>query len=45
MGLHSMEQRAQQLKGRLEVVSHPGSGTRILIEAPVFAIVAEPATS
>ena len=42
MGLHSMEQRARQLKGRLEVISQPGSGTRILVEAPVFGIVAEP---
>jgi signal transduction histidine kinase len=42
MGLHSMEERARQLKGRLEVVSQPGSGTRILVEAPVFGIIAEP---
>lgn len=42
MGLHSMEQRARQLKGRLEVVSQPGSGTRILVEAPVFGTAAEP---
>jgi PAS domain S-box-containing protein len=42
MGLHSMEQRARQLKGRLDVVSQPGSGTRILVEAPVFGLVAEP---
>jgi PAS domain S-box-containing protein len=45
MGLHSMEQRARQLKGRLEVVSQPGSGTRILVEAPVFGIVARPPTN
>jgi len=44
MGLQSMEQRARQLKGHLEVYSQPGSGTRILVEAPVFGIAAEPAT-
>jgi PAS domain S-box-containing protein len=37
MGLHSMEQRARGLGGRLEVTSSPGAGTRILVEAPVFA--------
>lgn len=44
MGLQSMEQRARQLKGRLEVQSQPGSGTRILVEAPVLGIAVEPAT-
>jgi signal transduction histidine kinase len=45
MGLHSMEQRAHQLKGHLDVISQPGSGTRILVEAPVFGIIAEPTSS
>jgi PAS domain S-box-containing protein len=40
MGLQSMEQRAHQLKGRLEVISHPGSGTRILVEAPLYGLLA-----
>ena len=44
MGLQSMEQRARQLKGRLEVQSQPGSGTRILVEAPILGIAVEPAT-
>jgi PAS domain S-box-containing protein len=44
MGLQSMEQRARQLKGHLEVISSPGSGTRILVEAPVHGYVAGPAT-
>lgn len=43
MGLQSMEQRARQLKGRLEVQSQPGSGTRIVVEAPILGITAEPA--
>ncbi len=34
MGLHSMEQRAHQLGGRLEVTSSPGSGTHIRAEIP-----------
>ena len=34
MGLHSMEQRAHQLGGRLEVTSTPGSGTHIRAEIP-----------
>lgn len=45
MGLQSMEQRARQLKGRLQVTSQPGSGTRILVEAPVFGAIAEPASN
>jgi signal transduction histidine kinase len=45
MGLQSMEQRARQLKGRLEVLSQPGSGTRIFVEAPVLGIAAEPAAT
>jgi signal transduction histidine kinase len=42
MGLQSMEQRARQLKGRLEVHSQPGKGTRIIVEAPIVGVVAEP---
>jgi PAS domain S-box-containing protein len=45
MGLQSMEQRARQLKGHLEVISQPGSGTRILVEAPVFGLVTGPASN
>jgi signal transduction histidine kinase len=37
MGLHNMEQRASQIQGRLKITSSPGSGTRIRVEAPVFA--------
>lgn len=43
MGLHSMEQRALQLKGRLQVNTQPGRGTSILVEAPLIGVVAEPA--
>ena len=34
MGLHSMEQRARQVGGRLEITSQPGEGTRIRVEIP-----------
>jgi signal transduction histidine kinase len=34
MGLHSMEQRARQIGGRLEITSSPGAGTRIKAEVP-----------
>lgn len=34
MGLHSMEQRARQLGGRLEVCSQSGAGTLIRAEVP-----------
>lgn len=34
MGLFSMEQRARQLQGRLEITSSPGSGTKISAEIP-----------
>ncbi|MFZ5911401.1 MAG: histidine kinase [Chloroflexota bacterium] len=34
MGLHSMEQRARQIGGRLEITSSPGAGTRIRAEVP-----------
>ena len=43
MGLHSMEQRAQGLGGKLEISSSPGAGTRILVEAPIFTPKAEAA--
>jgi signal transduction histidine kinase len=42
MGLHNMEQRARRLKGKLEIISSPGAGTRIRVEAPVFGLFAEP---
>jgi signal transduction histidine kinase len=35
MGLYNMEQRARQIGGKLEIISAPGSGTRILIDAPI----------
>lgn len=34
MGLHSMEQRARQLSGRLEICSQAGVGTLIHVEVP-----------
>lgn len=40
MGLHNMEQRARQIGGKLEIISAPGSGTRILIDAPIEGISA-----
>ena len=36
MGLHSMEQRARKLGGRLEITSNPGSGTCIRAEVPAY---------
>ena len=35
MGIHNMEQRAQRLGGRLEIISSPGAGTRIKAEIPL----------
>ena len=35
MGLQSMEQRVGLLKGKINVTSQPGEGTRILIELPL----------
>ncbi len=35
MGLHSMEQRARQIGGRMVIDSSPGSGTRIRVDAPL----------
>jgi signal transduction histidine kinase len=35
MGLHSMEQRARQIGGRLDIVTAPGQGARILVTAPL----------
>lgn len=35
LGLTSMEERAQELGGRLSVESAPGSGTRVMLEVPV----------
>lgn len=37
LGLHNMEQRARQIGGSLEIISAPGTGTRIRIEAPITA--------
>ncbi len=36
MGLRSMEQRAAQIRGRLQIETRPGAGTRIHVEAPIF---------
>jgi signal transduction histidine kinase len=35
LGLTSMEERAQRLGGTLSIVSAPGSGTTVRLEAPV----------
>jgi signal transduction histidine kinase len=45
MGLHNIKQRASLIKGRLEVMSTPGAGTRIIVEAPVEERWAEPVTN
>ncbi|MDI6693758.1 MAG: GAF domain-containing protein [Anaerolineales bacterium] len=45
MGLQNMEKRARQLKGRLEIISSPGAGTRIHVEAPIYGARAELVTS
>lgn len=42
MGLHSMEQRASRLGGRLEISSQPGAGTLIRVEVPAQELAAEP---
>ena len=34
MGLSSMEERANLLKGAIKIQSHPGEGTKVLIEVP-----------
>jgi signal transduction histidine kinase len=34
-GLLGMRERAQQINGKLTVVSNPGEGTEITIEAPI----------
>jgi signal transduction histidine kinase len=34
MGLGGMEERAQRINGRLEIVSAPGKGTRLKVEVP-----------
>lgn len=43
MGLHTMEQRTQRLNGRFEIISKPGGGTRIRVEAPLFGAHAQSA--
>jgi signal transduction histidine kinase len=35
LGLTSMEERARRLRGQLEIVSAPGSGTTVRVEVPV----------
>jgi signal transduction histidine kinase len=42
MGLSSMEQRARQVGGRLEITSSPGTGTKISAEIPTQMRWAEP---
>lgn len=42
MGLFSMEQRALQVGGRLEITSSPGAGTKICAEIPAQVKWAEP---
>ncbi len=34
MGLRSMEQRVALINGKIEIKSHPGKGTKILVEVP-----------
>jgi PAS domain S-box-containing protein len=34
MGLRSMQQRVALLNGKIEIKSHPGKGTKILVEVP-----------
>jgi len=43
MGLHNMEQRARQLNGQLIIMSSPGAGTRIKVEAQVDGRKKQPA--
>lgn len=47
MGLHSMEQRARQLGGRLEICSQAGAGTLIRAEVPAqeMEIIYDPSHS
>jgi PAS domain S-box-containing protein len=35
MGLHNMEQRVQQIGGKLDIHSNPGKGSRICVDAPL----------
>jgi PAS domain S-box-containing protein len=42
MGIHNMTQRAQRLGGHLEITSHPGAGTRITAEIPLYGYHVEP---
>ena len=43
MGLHSMEQRARQLGGRLEISSLTGAGTLIRAEVPAHELLEQAA--
>lgn len=37
LGLLSMEERARNLKGSLEIVSHPGRGTTVRVKIPILS--------
>ncbi len=34
-GLHNMKQRALQLNAKIELISNPGKGTRLMVEMPI----------
>jgi signal transduction histidine kinase len=34
-GLITMQERAKNLNGQLEIVTHPGNGTRIILTIPI----------
>jgi nitrate/nitrite-specific signal transduction histidine kinase len=36
-GLAIMQDRANQIDGRLVIVSHPGEGTKITLRVPIFS--------
>ena len=36
VGLRVMRERAEQVGGRLEVISRPGEGTRVVVEVPLW---------
>ncbi|WP_143528401.1 PAS domain S-box protein [Rubrobacter xylanophilus] len=45
VGLVGMRERAQSLRGRLEVESRPGEGTRVRLRVPLSALSGLPASS